>query len=80
MVWAGASRLAVTPASPAMVLIAQTLGSFIQVVIGIAIAFEVAVVFFNANLPTQTGLVLCDDVRASAQKHHAVTREVTVGV
>lgn len=47
-------RLAVTPASPAMVLIAQMLVSFLQVVIGIAIAFGVAMVFFEANLPNDT--------------------------
>lgn len=45
-------RLAVTPASPAMVLIAQIVVSFLQMVLGIAIAFGVALLFFNANLPT----------------------------
>lgn len=44
-------RLAVTPASPAMVLVAQFVVSFLQVLLGIAAAFTVAVVFFDANLP-----------------------------
>lgn len=44
-------RLAVTPASPTIVLGAQFVVSFIQVLIGIGVAFAVAVMFFNANLP-----------------------------
>ncbi|GAB3063828.1 ABC transporter permease [Sediminivirga luteola] len=44
-------RLAVTPASPAMVLVAQMAVSFIQVLLGIGIAFGVAMVFFDADLP-----------------------------
>lgn len=45
-------RLAVTPASPAMVLVAQVVVSLVQVFLGLAIAFAVAMVFFDANLPT----------------------------
>ena len=44
-------RLAVTPASPAMVLVAQMVVSFIQVILGIGLAFTVAMLFFDANLP-----------------------------
>ncbi|NDK30768.1 ABC transporter permease [Nesterenkonia haasae] len=44
-------RLAVTPASPAMVLIAQMVVSFIQVLLGIGIAYGVAVLFFQASPP-----------------------------
>jgi ABC-2 type transport system permease protein len=45
-------RLAVTPASPAMVLVAQVVVSLIQVFLGLAIAFGVATIFFDANLPS----------------------------
>lgn len=55
-------RLAVTPASPAMVLIAQMVVSVVQMIIGIAVAFTVAMVFFDANLPnsplTAVGVLL----------------------
>lgn len=44
-------RLAVTPASPTMVLAAQFVVSFLQVLLGIAVAFAVAMMFFDANLP-----------------------------
>lgn len=44
-------RLAVTPASPAMVLVAQMVVSFIQVILGIGLAFAVGLSFFGANLP-----------------------------
>lgn len=44
-------RLAVTPASPSMVLGAQFVVSFLQVLLGIGVAFAVAMMFFNANLP-----------------------------
>lgn len=45
-------RLAVTPASPAMVLVAQMVVSFLQMLFGIVIAFGIAILFFNANLPS----------------------------
>ncbi|MEU3271349.1 ABC transporter permease [Saccharomonospora sp. NPDC006951] len=45
-------RLAVTPASPAMVLVAQMVVSFVQVLIGLAIAFAVGVLLFDVNPPT----------------------------
>ncbi|MDR5713035.1 ABC transporter permease [Nesterenkonia flava] len=44
-------RLAVTPASPAMVLVAQMVVSFLQVILGITLAYAVAMAFFGANLP-----------------------------
>lgn len=44
-------RLAVTPASPAMVLVAQMVVSFLQMLVGIVIAFGIAILFFNANPP-----------------------------
>lgn len=47
-------RLAVTPASPSMVLIAQMVVSLIQVLIGVVVAFAVAMIFFDANLPQNT--------------------------
>ncbi|WP_229659592.1 ABC transporter permease [Nesterenkonia alkaliphila] len=53
-------RLAVTPASPAMVLVAQMVVSFIQVILGIGLAFAVAMLFFGADLPQSplTGLAV----------------------
>lgn len=53
-------RLAVTPASPAMVLVAQFVVSLIQVVIGIGVAIAVGILFFEANLPAHllTGLLV----------------------
>lgn len=51
-------RLAVTPASPAMLLIAQMVVSFIQVIIGIGVAFGVAMMFFSANLPNSPLMAL----------------------
>jgi len=44
-------RLAVTPASPAMVLAAQAIVSVLQAAIGIALAFVVASLGFGANPP-----------------------------
>lgn len=44
-------RLSTTPLSPIMVLAAQVLVSFAQAVIGMALAFGVAVAAFGANLP-----------------------------
>lgn len=44
-------RLAVTPASPAMVLVAQMVVSFAQMLLGIAVACGVAVTMFDAHLP-----------------------------
>lgn len=52
------SRLAVTPASPAMVLVAQIVVSFVQVLLGLGLALTVAMVFFGANLPTDLGTAL----------------------
>ncbi|MEO3795022.1 ABC transporter permease [Nonomuraea sp. B10E15] len=55
-------RLSVTPASPAMVLIAQAAVSALQTIIGIGAALAVAVLVFDANLPlrpvTALGLLL----------------------
>lgn len=44
-------RLAVTPVSPAMVLIAQTLVSVLQAAVGIGLALAVAFIAFGANAP-----------------------------
>lgn len=46
-------RLAVTPASPMMVLAAQAVVSVVQALIGIAAALTVAVAVFGANLPAR---------------------------
>jgi ABC-2 type transport system permease protein len=51
-------RLAVTPAHPAMALVAQAVTSVIQTVVGIALALAVAVVAFDANLPNGPGVAL----------------------
>ncbi|MDN5588198.1 ABC transporter permease [Brevibacterium linens] len=47
-------RLAVTPASPAMVMVAQMVVGLVQVLVGIALAFGVAMLFFDASLPADT--------------------------
>lgn len=44
-------RLAVTPASPAMVLVAQVVVSLLQAILGIGLAFAVAVLAFGAHPP-----------------------------
>lgn len=44
-------RLSVTPASPVMVLVAQFVVSFIQMLLGITVAFAIAMIFFDANFP-----------------------------
>ncbi|QTX05390.1 ABC transporter permease [Agromyces archimandritae] len=44
-------RLAVTPASPAMVLVAQAVVSLAQALVGISVAFAVAVFAFGARPP-----------------------------
>lgn len=44
-------RLAVTPASPAMVMAAQLVVGLIQVMVGVSAAFGVAVLFFDAGFP-----------------------------
>lgn len=64
-------RLAVTPASPAMVLVAQAVVSVAQIAVGIAFAFAVARVFFDANLPTHTGTALAVLLVALAA-HYAI--------
>ncbi|BCJ62155.1 ABC transporter permease [Micromonospora endophytica] len=51
-------RLAVTPASPAMVLAAQAIVSIIQTIVGSAGALVVAYVVFDANPPAGTAAVL----------------------
>lgn len=45
-------RLAVTPASPGMVLVSQVVVSVIQVLLGLAIAFTVGILFFKVHPPT----------------------------
>lgn len=51
-------RLSATPASPAMVLVAQAVVSAIQVVLGVGAALAVAVFAFDANLPARAGVAL----------------------
>lgn len=51
-------RLAVTPASPVMVLAAHTIVSVVQATIGIALALVVAVLAFGANLPLYLGVAI----------------------
>ncbi|MEV5691117.1 ABC transporter permease [Micromonospora globbae] len=51
-------RLAVTPASPAMVLVAQFVVSLAQAVVGIGAAYAVAVLAFGALPPVDTGVAL----------------------
>src|SRR5699024_3097947 len=48
-------RLAVTPASPMMVLIAQVIVSILQSVLGIGLAVAVAAIVFDVNLPLHVG-------------------------
>lgn len=51
-------RLAVTPASPVMVLIAQAIVSLLQAIVGISVAFAVAVLAFGARLPADLGAAI----------------------
>ncbi|PZG20040.1 ABC transporter permease [Micromonospora craterilacus] len=51
-------RLAVTPASPAMVLAAQAIVAIAQAALGIAIAVAVAFLAFDGNPPVHTGAAL----------------------
>ncbi len=48
-------RLSVTPASPAMVLVAQVVVSVLQTLVGLTAALVVATVFFDARLPVHLG-------------------------
>lgn len=59
-------RLAVTPASPVMVLVAQVIVSVMQAMIGIALALTVAVFGFGANLPAHPGIALAVGALAMA--------------
>lgn len=51
-------RLSVTPASPAMVLVAQVVVSIIQTTIGITSALAIAILVFDASLPVNLGAAL----------------------
>lgn len=51
-------RLAVTPASPSMVLAAQVVVSVIQAIFGIGLALAVAVLAFGAKLPLNLGAAI----------------------
>lgn len=51
-------RLSVTPASPAMVLVAQVVVSFLQATLGVGLAWLVAATAFGAQLPSDLVLVL----------------------
>ena len=48
-------RLSVTPASPAMVLVAQVVVSCVQAILGLVAALAVAMVVFDANPPMYVG-------------------------
>lgn len=51
-------RLSVTPASPAMVLVAQVVVSVAQTALGVALALVVATTVFDARLPASPGAAL----------------------
>lgn len=51
-------RLAVTPASPTMVLVTQMLVSLVQAVIGMGLAYTIAVLAFGAQPPLNLGVAL----------------------
>lgn len=51
-------RLAVTPASPVMVLVAQAVVSVLQALLGIALALTVAFLAFGANPPVDVAVAI----------------------
>ncbi|MFI2485509.1 ABC transporter permease [Promicromonospora kroppenstedtii] len=51
-------RLAVTPASPAMVLVAQVIVSVLQTLLGLALALTVAFLGFGASPPANLGTAI----------------------
>ncbi|MGI5268056.1 ABC transporter permease [Nonomuraea sp. CA-218870] len=51
-------RLGVTPASPLMVLVAQAVVGMLQIAVGVAAAWVLAVVAFGANPPVRVGVAL----------------------
>ncbi|MEV4839149.1 ABC transporter permease [Nonomuraea sp. NPDC049486] len=51
-------RLGVTPASPMMVLVAQAVVGIVQIAVGIAVAYAVAMLAFGANTPVNIGAAL----------------------
>ncbi|TDE98845.1 ABC transporter permease [Occultella glacieicola] len=51
-------RLAVTPARPAMILVAQMLVSLVQVLLGVALMMGVAAAFFGVTQPQSLGWAL----------------------
>lgn len=51
-------RLSVTPASPAMVLVAQVVVSALQTVVGVGAALAVALLVFDAGLPARPAAAL----------------------
>lgn len=51
-------RLGVTPASPMMVLVAQAVVGILQIAVGIAVAYTVAMLVFGANTPVNAGAAL----------------------
>ncbi|UFU05342.1 ABC transporter permease [Ruania halotolerans] len=58
-------RLAVTPASPALVLVAQLIVSLIQAALGIGLAIAVAVLAFGARAPENMGAAIGSFLLAS---------------
>lgn len=55
-------RLAVTPARPAMILVAQLVVSAVQVVLGVALMLVVGALFFGVTLPPSLGWALLTGV------------------
>ncbi|MGW0586855.1 ABC transporter permease [Streptosporangium sp. NPDC002607] len=51
-------RLGVTPASPALVLVAQAAAGVLQIAVGIAAAWILAILAFGANPPVHVGAAL----------------------
>lgn len=51
-------RLAVTPAHPAMVLVAQVVTSVVQTILGIGLALTVAAIGFGLNAPRHLGAAI----------------------
>ncbi|MBD5787895.1 ABC transporter permease [Cellulosimicrobium terreum] len=64
-------RLSVTPASPAMVLVAQVVVSAAQTALGVALALVVATTVFDAHLPASPWIALGVLVLAAAAMYAA---------
>lgn len=51
-------RLAVTPASPVMVLVAQVVVGLLQTLVGLVLALGVALIFLDAGVPERPGIAI----------------------